>query len=204
MKQKKPQPKLQKIPLSSGGLLKLSSGAYFSVFVVIGLLVAGLLYGACFQVSSIKIVSPPTYNPHAHLENHVRSVVSGFPIEAMAPYIARQNKMTAAFLVAIGKKESNWGKRVPVDSNGEDCYNYWGYKGAGTRGVAMGHGCFGSLEEAVSVVGKRIETLTTKYDLNTPEELVVWKCGWSCSGHNAQGVKKWISDVKLYFDKVYN
>jgi hypothetical protein len=46
----------------------------------------------------------------------------------MAPYISEQNQDTAAFIVGIAKKESNWGKRVPK-REGKDCYNYWGYRG---------------------------------------------------------------------------
>ncbi|MFZ2187191.1 MAG: hypothetical protein WAV46_01000 [Candidatus Moraniibacteriota bacterium] len=185
-------------------VLKLSSEVCFGIFVSLSLVIAGLLYGASFRVSHTQIALPPVNNPHAVLESHVRKVVSGFPIEAMAPYIAEHKKVTAAFLVGIAKKESNWGKRIPRSEDGADCFNYWGYRGAGSRGIAMGHGCFGSREEAIDVVGTRIETLVNEYKFDTPEEFIVWKCGFSCDGHSNQSVKKWISDVKIYFNKVYN
>lgn len=135
------------------------------------------------------------------LEKDIRMLVAGHPIEAMAPVIARYDRPIAAFLVGIAKKESNWGKRAP-SKNGQDCYNYWGYKGAGARGLALGHGCFASPEEAVAVVGKRIATLVHDYDRTTPKEMIIWKCGRSCAGHGKADVAKWISDVELYYDKV--
>jgi len=194
----------EKIKPLSQVVLKLSSEACFSIFLVISLVFSGLLYSACLKANSVQIVSTPVPNPHAILENHVRLVVSGYPIEAMAPYIARHNKTSAAFLVGIAKKESNWGKRVPVDEAGNDCFNYFGFKGAGSRGVEMGHGCFGSPEEAIRIVGARVDTMVNEYEFTTPEDFIVWKCGWSCKGHSDESVKKWISDVKIYFNKVYN
>jgi hypothetical protein len=68
----------------------------------------------------------------------------------------------------------------------------------------MGHGCFGSPEEAIGIVGGRLDTLVQEYNFRTSAEMVVWKCGWSCDGHSSQSVKKWISDVGFYFDKVNN
>jgi hypothetical protein len=180
---------------------QLSSRAFFSVFLGISLLVAGLLSGACFRVSRTVFISP-VINPNAALERSVYEMVDGYPIEAMIPYIAGHKKVTAAFLVAIAKKESNWGKRIPRSEDGADCFNYWGYRGEGSRGIAMGHGCFGSRQEAVRVVSRRIDSLVDEYKFTTPEELIVWKCGWSCDGHSNQSVKKWISDVKIYFNKV--
>ena len=187
----------------SPAILRLSSSACFSVFLALSLLITGLLYGAAFRVSQMAIVSSPA-NPNAAFERSVREVVDGYPIEAMAPYIARHRKVTAAFLVGIAKKESNWGKRIPRSVDGADCYNYWGYRGEGSRGMAMGHGCFGSREEAIAVVSKRIDVLVDEYKFDTPEELIVWKCGWNCAGHSQESVKKWISDVKIYFNKVNN
>ena len=192
--------KLQK-PVVSVTALKVSYGAFFGMIVTLGILMTGLLYGACLRVSQMTIdISYP--DPNLALEKNVRHIVEGYPIEAMAPYIAKHEKVTAAFLVGIAKKESNWGKRVPRSADGADCYNYWGYRGAGSRGIAMGHGCFGSRKEAIRVVGNRINTLVNEYKFDTPEELIVWKCGWSCDGHSPQSVKKWISDVGFYFGKV--
>jgi hypothetical protein len=203
MKQDKIQIKQKNKPLN-WTTLKFSSEACFAVFLTISVVIAGSLLSAGLRANStpVTFMSPP--NPRTALENNVRKVVSGYPIEAMAPYIARHDKTTAAFLVGIAKKESNWGKRVPRSEDGADCFNYWGYRGAGSRGIAMGHGCFGSPKEAVAVVSKRIDKLVNEYDFDTPEELIVWKCGWSCSGHSDKSVKKWISDVTIYFNKVYN
>lgn len=123
------------------------------------------------------------------------------PMIAMAPLIAKRDRETAAFLVAIARKESSWGERAP-SKNGVDCFNYWGYKGAGSRGVGMGHACFGSPEEAVEVVGNRIATLVHEKKLNSPERLIVWKCGRSCEGHSPESVAKWISDVRFIYTRV--
>jgi len=135
------------------------------------------------------------------LENNIQEMVKGYPIEQMVPYIIEKDTMTAAFLVSIAKKESNWGKRVPV-LNGEDCFNYWGYRGIRDRMGTGGHTCFDSPEDAVDTVGKRITTLIKKYELTTPEDMIIWKCGSSCAGHSSYGVKKWITDVGYYFEKV--
>lgn len=135
------------------------------------------------------------------LEQNIKEMVKGYPIEQMVPYILEKDNMTAAFLVSIAKKESNWGKRVPV-LNGEDCFNYWGYRGIRDRMGTGGHTCFDSPEDAVDTVGKRIETLIRKYELTTPADMIIWKCGSSCAGHSDTGVRKWISDVELYFSKI--
>jgi len=193
--------KKEKRPLEQV-VFDLSSRACFGVFLLLSVTLTGLLTGASLRVSTMHIDEPVVFNPHTILEKNVRKVVNGYPIEAMSPYIAEHKKVTAAFLVGIAKKESNWGKRVPVDKDGADCFNYWGYKGEGSRGVEMGHGCFGSPKEAINIVGKRIDTLVEEYHFDTPEKLIVWKCGFDCSGHSNQSVKKWISDVKIYFNKV--
>lgn len=174
---------------------------FFGSVLGVALFIAVLLWGACLSVSRIEI-AVPVFNRSIILENNVREVVSGYPIEAMAPYIALHDKMTAAFLVGIAKKESNWGKRVPRDASGADCYNYWGWRGAGSRGIEMGHGCFGSPEEAIGIVGGRLDTLIKKYKRDTPAKMIVWKCGTSCAGHSPASVKKWISDVNFYFKKI--
>ena len=136
------------------------------------------------------------------LEGEVRSLVSGYPIEAMAPFIAKQERTVAAFLVGIAKKESDWGRHVPT-KNGQDCYNYWGYKGAGSLGSSMGYGCFSSPEEAISVVGTRMHTLVVEKKNDSPSDMVIWKCGSrSCAGHEPTAVVKWIHDVDTYYSKL--
>ena len=135
-------------------------------------------------------------------QSQMQEMVKGYPIEAMLPAIFKQNDIVAAYLVAIAKKESNWGRRVPV-LNGEDCYNYWGYRGIRDRMGSGGHTCFDSPEDAVETVGARIAWFVEEKGRETPEELIVWKCGFSCAGHDSYGVQKWISDVDLYFSKLY-
>ena len=133
-------------------------------------------------------------------EKNIREMVKGYPIEEMVPYILTKDRLTAAFLIGIAKKESNWGKRVPV-LNGQDCYNYWGYRGIRRMMGTGGHTCFNSREDAVDTVAKRLDKLIHSEQLNTPEKLVVWKCGFSCDGHSRESVKKWISDVDMYYSK---
>ena len=128
-------------------------------------------------------------------------MVAGYPLEAMVPAIAQYDRVIAGLIVGIAKKESNWGKRVPVLDD-QDCFNYWGYKGAGSRGMAMGHGCFGSPEEAVTAIGERLKTLVALRQGSEPKHMIVWKCGSSCSGHSDASVKKWIADVSLYYDRI--
>jgi hypothetical protein len=109
--------------------------------------------------------------------------------------------MVAALIVAIGMKESTWGLHVPV-LNGQDCYNYWGYRGIRDKMGTGGHTCFDSPKDAVDTVAKRIEFLVSNEKLNTPAKMVVWKCGYDCSWDSQKAVNKWISDVDLYFKKL--
>jgi hypothetical protein len=132
-------------------------------------------------------------------KNRLRQLVGDAPIREMVPSITKLDKKVAAFMVGIAKKESDWGKHAP-SQGGETCYNYWGYKGAGSRGTSMGYACFGSPEEAVGVVSKKIEKLVSN-NISEPKEMLVWKCGSSCAGHDPAGVQKWVSDVSLYFGK---
>lgn len=138
----------------------------------------------------------------ASLEKIMREMVVGYPLEAMVPAIAEYDRTIAALIVGIAKKESDWGKNIPLDANGTDCFNYWGYKGAGTRGTAMGYGCFGNPEEAVTAIGERLKTLVALLQGSEPKNMVVWKCGSSCKGHSDASVKKWIADVSLYYDRI--
>lgn len=124
----------------------------------------------------------------------IEKMVGSSPMAKMLPYLEKQDPVTAAFLVAIAKKESNWGKVSPRSKSG-DCFNYWGFKDRRFKFVA-GHSCFPSAEVAVETVGKRIDNLVAK-GKDTPSEMVIWKCGSACAGDGGAG--KWISDVNLYF-----
>jgi hypothetical protein len=136
-------------------------------------------------------------------EDRVRKLVKGYPIEDMIPYIIEKDRTVAMFLVAIAKKESDWGRRVPV-LEGQDCFNYWGYRGIRKMMGTGGHTCFNSRQDAVNTVGKRLETLIIKNKLDTPADLILWKCGSSCAGHSSYSVQKWIADVDLYYRKLNN
>ncbi len=134
-------------------------------------------------------------------EESIRDMVKGYPIEAMLPYIFAEDRLTAAFLIGIAKKESNWGKRIPV-LEGQDCFNYWGYRGVRRMMGSGGHTCFNSRQDAVKTVSTRLNKLIHSEKLDTPEKMIVWKCGFSCQGHSRESVKKWISDVDMYFSQL--
>jgi hypothetical protein len=137
--------------------------------------------------------------PDPVLQKELEEMLVGYPMATMAPYIASENKRVAAYLVAIGKKESAWGERSPK-LDGKDCFNYWGFRRKSERMGSGGHTCFDSPEEAVRIVAWRIDRLIKKgYD--TPAEMVIWKCG-DCSGPEAVGASKWIRDVDLYYQKM--
>lgn len=124
------------------------------------------------------------------------NLVKGYPIEKMMESIFQEDQKVIAFLIGIAKKESDWGIHSP-QKNGLDCYNYWGYRG-GYNLTDSGYSCFDTPEQAVRVVGGRIKELINK-KIDNPQKMVVWKCGSSCSGHNPKDVRKWISDVEIYF-----
>ncbi len=138
----------------------------------------------------------------ALFEAELRTMVTGYPIEAMVPTIAEYDREIAGLIIGIGKKESNWGKRVPRTDMGEDCFNYWGYKGAGARGIAMGHGCFGEPAEAVHAIGNRLQELVALRKTSEPANMTIWKCGSSCATHSPESVRKWILDVDLYYREI--
>lgn len=171
---------------------------------------------AAEEVTPVETISLETanYNPEkdvflkyfsdaadAEYQEGVREMVKGHPIEEMLPYIFTKDRVTAAFLIGIAKKESNWGKRRPV-LDGQDCFNYWGYRGQRRLMGSGGHTCFNSREDAVDTVAKRLETLIHSERLNTPAKLIVWKCGMSCEGHGRESVQKWISDVDAYYSEM--
>ncbi|HHX58754.1 MAG TPA: hypothetical protein GX706_03235 [Candidatus Moranbacteria bacterium] len=134
------------------------------------------------------------------LEGEIMKIIANSPMEKMAPLIAKQDRKVAAFLIGIAKKESNLGRRVPV-LNGQDCYNYWGYRGIRDRMGTGGHTCFDSPEDAIATVGGRLQRLVQS-DVDTPAEMVLWKCGSNCASD--AGAAKWIKDVDMYFQKIDN
>ncbi len=142
------------------------------------------------------------YIPQNSWVKKARAMVKGTPMADMVPYLNDQNKATAAYLVSVAKKESNWGKRSPRLA-GQNCYNYWGYMGHTGKETPSGYTCFGSPEEAIDTVGSRFDKLIQEDDLRTPRQMVVWKCGYDCSWDNPASVKDWIHDVNYYYKQFY-
>lgn len=143
-------------------------------------------------------------NDRQLLEKEIGEMVKGYPIEDQVQYIAKQDRMVAIFYVAIAKKESAWGKRVPL-RDGKDCYNYVGYRGIREKMGTGGHTCFDSPQDAVKTVSARIKTLVEVQGMTTPTKMVnIWKCG-SKSNCGAVGgeaaADKWAVDVNSIFEK---
>jgi hypothetical protein len=100
--------------------------------------------------------------------------------------------------LGIAKKESNWGKFSP-QKDGQTCYNYWGYLGDYNQ-TDSGYSCFDSPDQAVAVVGGRIDEFISQ-GFDTSKELAVWKCGWDEECQKTPAAKKWIVDVDYYARK---
>jgi len=149
-----------------------------------------------------KLLAEVANKKNSEFEKTLREMVKGYPIEKMVPEIAKQDRTVAVFLVAIAKKESSWGVHAPV-LDGEDCLNYWGFRKKRERMGSGGHTCFDSIEDAVTSVAKRIDSLVYDEKIDTPEKMVsAWKCGYDCSWDNPTAVQKWVSDVEYYFGKL--
>ena len=129
----------------------------------------------------------------------IRAIVKNSPMEKMAALISQRDRTVAAFMVGIAMKESKFGRYSPK-KNGLECYNYWGYRGKENT-TQSGYSCFQSPEEAVKVVGDRIEKLV-KNGLRTPAQMIVWKCGSTCAGHSEESVAKWIKDVSIHYNEL--
>ena len=177
----------------------------FVILLGISMIYGVLIYGIGEQIQSQEEVSVKAASSKVNRANELRqeisAIVEGYPMENMARYISKQDRKTAAFVVGVAKKESNWGKYTPK-KDGQECYNYWGYRGRSENMTPGGYTCFSSPKEAVAVVSKRFDTLIKEEELDTPEKMVVWKCGWSCAGHDPARVSKWIQDVEYYYGKI--
>lgn len=175
------------------------------------MLIISIIFVTTFMTMSQavkKSADVPTAKPvvavkQTALAKEIKQMVQGYPIEQMTPYIVKQDPKTAMFLVAIAKKESAWGKRHPV-LDGEDCYNYWGFRLKSERMGSGGHTCFDSPEQAVNVIAERIDELVKEEKIDTPQEMIVWKCGYRCDGPEAAGSQKWIKDVGYYYNELLN
>lgn len=133
------------------------------------------------------------------LDKQVVAIIKDTPMEKMSKDIAKQDRAVAAYIVGIAMKESKFGKFSPK-KNGADCYNYWGYRGK-ENPTKSGYSCFNSPSHAVSVVGGKIATMLTKGSKN-PAQMISWKCGRSCAGHDPVAVQKWIDDVAINYYKL--
>ena len=174
--------------------------ALFFAAAFLGILVVSSAEMATFDISRPQVAEPAA--PKSSFERVLEKMVSGHPMEDMVPFIARQDPTTATFLVSIAKQESNWGKRSPKDAEGRECWNFWGYRGQTEKVTASGYSCFENPRQAVRVVGRRLNTLIDEYDLDTPRELIVWKCGSSCESHDPADVARWQRTVGLYSRKI--
>ena len=162
-------------------------------------------YSKIFFVQKIPIERKSSQEiEREQFKKELSILLKDHPIERMIPYIAQKDRKTAAYLVAIAKKESNWGKRIPVLA-GQDCYNYWGFRLERERMGSGGHTCFDSPREAVNVVSRRIAEIIKRNDAQSAKDLLVWKCGTSCALTGGQvAANKWASDVDFYAQKVLN
>lgn len=134
------------------------------------------------------------------LKSELAKILNDTPMEEMIDALLLQKKPVIAYLVGIAFKESKFGVYSPKKA-GKTCYNYWGYKGKKNVNPS-GYSCFDSPEEAIKVVGKRIEKLAIKQKRTNPAQMTVWKCGSSCATHSPQSVRKWILDVDIFYRKI--
>ena len=142
------------------------------------------------------------YAPLPVINREVEKMVAGTPMEKMVPALSLKDDQVASFLVAIAKKESNWGKFSPK-KEGRECYNYWGYRGPEDT-TPSGYSCFKNPRHAINVVGGRIAKLIEQ-EIDTPSKMVVWKCGRNCEAAGGQAAAdKWVTDVGYYYEKLYN
>ncbi len=177
------------------------SNVMYAFFIIISILYGALIWstGETFRNDKNSAV-PKTIPVPSPLENKIKKLVTGYPIDNMTRYISRQDDRTAAFLIGVAKKESNWGKYSPK-KEGKECYNYWGYRGTYNQ-TQSGYSCFDSPRQAVEVVSGRMKELMAQ-EIDTPEEMVIWKCGWMQSCQNSYNAQKWVDDVNLYYGKFY-
>ncbi|MFA6383458.1 MAG: hypothetical protein WCX17_03470 [Parcubacteria group bacterium] len=135
------------------------------------------------------------------IKKNIEKLINDKPMQSMVEAVAERDPSTASYLVAIAKKESNLGKFSPKDAEGKDCFNYWGFRGSQNT-TKSGYSCFDSPEQAVAIVGDRIQFLSKINNYDTPKKMSVWKCGFDCSWDNPVAVKKWIADVGYYYKKI--
>lgn len=172
---------------------------FFGLFVAASLAFALLVHSTAH--AKFWEFNPPVLNkPLSKTDKNISRLIRDYPMKKMTPYLTEENDKVAAYLVAIGKKESNWGKFSPR-KNGRDCFNYWGYRGS-ENPTQSGYSCFSSPKQAVKIVGDRIGDLLSQ-KIDTPREMLVWKCGGTCFGATSHGAARWVRDVDYYYEKIY-
>ena len=79
------------------------------IFLSLGVAVALSSYGKRVEEEVAEIRWPRSF-----FELELRTFTVGYPVAKMIPAILSQDRNVAVFLVAIAKKESNWGKAAPM------------------------------------------------------------------------------------------
>jgi hypothetical protein len=130
-------------------------------------------------------------------------MTEGYPIQKMLPYILEQDPEVAKYFIAISKQESGMGVHVPL-LNGQDCYNYQGYRAKRKLMGTGQHTCFNSRKDAVETISKRLHTLIYDNKQDTARKLVgTWKCGSKdCAGHSKESVDRWVNTVESVHDQL--
>ena len=133
-----------------------------------------------------KCEAPKVLIVDEDLREDVKKELEGTKMESMIDAIASRDRETAALLVGIAKIESGYSHNYS--------YNFWGYAG--------GYYAFSSPEQAVDVVGNRIDQLRSQ-GINTPSEMVTpWKCGRSCASHSNESVQRWVGTVSGPYNRI--
>jgi hypothetical protein len=189
---------LKKIKKALKNIAKKPEEAAFVSLAVLALIFAGMCFDKVrFDINApAPVVAEKTVSPR---EVQIKKMVADSPIREMAPFIAKKNKKVAAYLVAIAKKESNWGLYAPKKA-GKDCYNYWGYRGPENT-TESGYSCFNSPAQAVNIVGNRLNDLIVK-KIDAPRDMILWKCGNNRAARVTASAAKWVRDVNLYYKKM--
>jgi len=193
--------KVKKIKRKIKKLVKKPEEILFGFLVILSLVFVGLCFEKIKNDESITVPVAAAKKSVSPMERKIGKMTSNYPIEKMVPFIAKKNKQVATYLVAIAKKESDWGKHSPK-KQGKECYNYWGYMGSYNQ-TADGYSCFDSPAQAVNVVGRRLTNLVAK-KIDTPREMVLWKCGKNRVATRSAGAGKWVRDVSLYYNQLYD
>jgi len=172
------------------------------LIVLINFMVTAMVVWHSFAPKAQVFQAPVAVNKNARMESEIKKMVQGYPIESMAPLIASKDPQVAAFMVGIAKKESGWGKHKPVLA-GRDCFNYWGFRLQTDTMGSGGHTCFDNQKQAVNMVAARIQEMIDQEKIDTPKDMIVWKCGYGCKDEEkSASEKKWISDVGIYNDSL--